>query len=549
MINKFTKNFLLHSSVWMLFIPLIISAFTHLWNPIGFLTTNSDESTYLRRTMNVLNGFGPLEPISPITPTIGDIYDHPFFGQTFLASLLWIVGYPNSIHPTIGDVHSIEMLWLVPRLWMGILAVVDTFLVYKISEIRYGRNVAFIASIIFASMPMTLFLRRMWLEPIELPFILLSILFAVYYTNKKGSPNGIKNEDNDIEINKKKIAMTLFSGIALGLAIFTKIPAFTMIPLVGALVYKNNNKSLKSLGLWLVPVILIPLIWPAFSIAMGQFSSWLEGVHDQTNRWDLSVVIEEAKIDFNIDPAILMIGGIGIVFAAAVKRDFLPILWVIPFVIFIYYVGWYQYFHLIPILPALSIATAILIVDLSNRINSRFIKSKHKILKKSLLLPLFIIAGIGVFEILNANLVYGNNILWWTTANDASPYIKSISFVSQYLHNINNNNSNGNNSNSNIAVISTAYYSWIPKEVFHLNESYGGYGYITMFKPSKVMFIIDNEFMIDVNEVGIPLDEDYINKGIAYFEPVDQQNYDTNLGVNITESYLRPEIKPGATTS
>jgi hypothetical protein len=546
MINKSTKNFLLQSSVWMLLIPLIISAFTHLWNPIGFLTTNSDESTYMRRAMNVLNGFGPLKPISPITPTIGNIYDHPFFGQTFLASLLWIVGYPNSIHPTIGDVHSIEMLWLVPRLWMGILAVVDTFLVYKISEIRYGRNVAFIASIIFASMPMTLFLRRMWLEPIELPFILLSILFAVYYTNKKDSRSGIKNYDNDSKNNRKKIAMTMFSGIALGLAIFTKIPAFTMIPLVSLLIY-NNNKNLKALGLWFVPVILIPLIWPAFSIAIGQYSSWLEGVHEQANRWDLSVVIEEAKIDFNIDPAILVIGGIGIVFAAALKRDLLPILWVIPFVIFIYYIGWYQYFHLIPILPALSIASAILIVDLSNRINSRLKKSKHKILSKSLLLPLLIISGIGIFEIINYNLVYGNNILWWTTANDASPYIKSTSFVSQYLHNINNNSSNNNN--SNITVISTAYYSWIPKEVFHLNESYGGYDYITMFKPPKVMFIIDNEFMIDVNEVGIPLDEEYLNKGIAYFEPVNKENYDANLGVNITESYLRPEIKPGATNS
>jgi len=45
------------------------------------------------------------------------------------------------------------------------------------------------------------------------------------------------------------------------------------------------------------------------------------------------------------------------------------------------------------------------------------------------------------------------------------------------------------------------------------------------------------------------LDEEYLNKGIAYFEPVNKENYDANLGVNITESYLRPEIKPGATNS
>jgi hypothetical protein len=42
-------------------------------------------------------------------------------------------------------VNSIEMLYLVPRVLMDILAVVDTFLVYKMAERRYNRNVAVIA--------------------------------------------------------------------------------------------------------------------------------------------------------------------------------------------------------------------------------------------------------------------------------------------------------------------------------------------------------------------------------------------------------------------
>ena len=49
------------------------------------------------------------------------------------------MGYPNSLHPT-PDVQSIEMLHLVPRVIMGILAVVDTFLIYKISERRYNKK-------------------------------------------------------------------------------------------------------------------------------------------------------------------------------------------------------------------------------------------------------------------------------------------------------------------------------------------------------------------------------------------------------------------------
>ena len=35
-----------------------------------------------------------------------------------------------------------------------------------------------------------------------------------------------------------------------------------MIPVVGFLIFTNSNKRLKVLGLWFIPVILIPLIWP-----------------------------------------------------------------------------------------------------------------------------------------------------------------------------------------------------------------------------------------------------------------------------------------------
>ncbi len=79
------------------------------------------------------------------------------------------------------------MLYLVPRVLMGILAVVDTFLVYKIAETRYNRKVAFISATLFAVMPSTWFLRRIYLDSIALPFILLSILFAVYYAKKSKS--------------------------------------------------------------------------------------------------------------------------------------------------------------------------------------------------------------------------------------------------------------------------------------------------------------------------------------------------------------------------
>src|SRR5919197_4750176 len=99
------------------------------------------------------------------------------------------------------------MLYLIPRVLMGLLAVVDTFLIYKISERRYNRNVAIIASILFAVMPLSWLMRRILLDTILMPFLLSSILFAVYNTNKitntkfayslkDKNKNRIKNKNN-----------------------------------------------------------------------------------------------------------------------------------------------------------------------------------------------------------------------------------------------------------------------------------------------------------------------------------------------------------------
>ena len=120
---------------------------------------------------------------------------------------------------------------------MGILAVFDTFLVYKIADIRYNRKVGFISAALFAVMPATWFLRRIYLDSILLPFLLLSILCAVYYAKRSSS-----NSVNNYGINKN-IILIILSGIFLGLAIFTKIPVFTMIPLIVFIMLKNRNIS------------------------------------------------------------------------------------------------------------------------------------------------------------------------------------------------------------------------------------------------------------------------------------------------------------------
>src|ERR687897_3803372 len=179
LVNLFQRDVRKHvylSATVLVAVPLVLSAFMHLWNPVGFPAIHVDEGHYMRRTMQVIEGQGPQESNS----TYFYPYDHPYFGQLFLGGILKTIGYPDILSPKAGDVHSIEMLYLVPRVIMGLLAVVDTFLIYKIAQMRYNKNVGLLSAAIFAVVPLTWILRRVWLEPIQLPFILLSILFALY---------------------------------------------------------------------------------------------------------------------------------------------------------------------------------------------------------------------------------------------------------------------------------------------------------------------------------------------------------------------------------
>ena len=136
------------------------------------------------------------------------------------------------------------MLYMIPRVIIGLLAVLDTFIIFKICERWYTRNkvIAFIGSILFAVMPLTWLTRRVYLDSIQLPFILLSILFAVYYYSgyhgsKESNESNINRSVKGLRVfSDKKTLLILLSGITLGLAIFTKIPALTMIPVIAFLI-------------------------------------------------------------------------------------------------------------------------------------------------------------------------------------------------------------------------------------------------------------------------------------------------------------------------
>jgi hypothetical protein len=490
-------------SMSLILIPLALSAYTHLWNPAGFPNIFYDEGVYMRRAMHVMEGLGPQEAY---------YYDHPFFGQIFLGGMLKIIGYPESLNLS-EDLHSIESLYQVPRALMGILAIIDTFLIYKISERMYNRNVALFASLLFAVTPSTWFTRMILLDSILLPFLLLSILLAVY-TSKSKSERG--NGSNNILI--------VLSGIFLGLSIFTKIPAFTMIPLVAFLIYRNNKRSLKALGAWFVPVILIPILWPAQSMLVGAFNLWTNDVIWQINR-------ENAGLPWIVfllaitDPFIFIAGFAGLAYSF-IRRDYLILLWILPFIAFLAAMGYTNFFYWIPILPALCIGAAKLLFDIIQKSK----KTSQKMLKIAML------SSIVVFGVTSTTLLIVTDV--------TSAQFESTAYVASYLE------GKGDEGTQNLTVISNPVYSWILKYIFDKDHVLSDYRDIFYFPvdtaKDRLLLIDDPRFLLDIgNEDSQLLNELYSNTSTIAIFKSKVTNFDLGLYpyTSMVENYEGSEVK------
>jgi hypothetical protein len=416
--------------------------------------------------MHVLEGLGPQESY---------FYDHPFFGQLFLAATLGIIGYPDSLDPNSGDTHSIEMLYTVPRTIMGILAVIDTLLIYKISERYYNWKVALFASLLYAVMPMTWITRRILLDSILLPFFLSSILFAIY-----------------VGFSNRKFVAILLSGISLGLAIFTKIPIVTMIPLVAFLIFINSKKNLKMVSLWLIPVILIPSIWPAHAAFFGQFDLWLKDVISQTQRQNSgfsSIIL----FFFLVDPVLLILSSAGIVFAA-IKKYYFLLLWIIPFLVFLSVIGFVQYFYWIPILPAFCIAAAVFTIHLLEKV---------AIPKFRTMLLFAIISSIIIFGLVNNTMLIRSDI--------SSAQFQAAAFILKYIQEKKDDNNN-NTSNYDVTLISSPVYSWIFNYVFNIENVVTDYRELLYYpvQSKEFLLIADPHFKSNIDS-GRQLQNTYGN--------------------------------------
>jgi 4-amino-4-deoxy-L-arabinose transferase-like glycosyltransferase len=457
---------------FLVFIPLLLSGLTHLTNPSGFPSIHTDEGHYLRRALIFLDDHTLQEPSYR--------YDHPYFGQIFLSALFWLIGYPESITENINIINaaSTESLYLVPRVIMGILALVDTFLIYKISEYLYDRKIALIASLIFAVTPMTWFLNRILLDNLLLPFLLSSILFASIYA--RNNPH-----EYFAKVRHKKMITIMLAGICLGLAIFTKLPAITMIPAVGFLVLLNirssngskNTKTKISLicVIWIVSVIAVPLIWPIHAAYTNELEIWIKDLSWQVQRdRPLSGVLETV---FRVDPVLFIIGIAGLAYSA-LKKDLFLITWFVTPLLFFYLIGYVATFHLVLFLPIFSIAAARLLFGL------RYPTVNPKIQKISLVTRVGAVCLFGLASTLT---------LIYTVGNVNSLYFETLAFVTNQI--IEKDGDMGSHQNNSVVtIVGNQRYFWIPKHVFDLDE-HQYLSYFARSKPlnEKLIIILDRD--------------------------------------------------------
>jgi hypothetical protein len=456
-----------------------------LWNPAGFPDIFYDEGVYMRRAMHILEGLGPQE---------GTFYDHPYFGQLFLAGVLGAIGYPESIGPS-PNAESVQELYAVPRIVMGLLAVADTFLLFKITEARYGRRVAIVASVLFAVMPISWITRRILLDSILLPFLLTSILFAIYARSENPGRASL---------------MIAVSGVSLGIAVFTKVPMVMMIPLVGYLIYSSGRDKARNIGLWLIPVILIPLIWPAYASSQGQFDFWIRDVIWQTQRQSAGFASMISSF-FLSDPASFVLGFSGLIFAV-IRRDVFLMLWLLPFIGFLSVIGYVQYFYWMPLLPALFVAAGLAI---------------EKLAVRKVNLPYMLLACVATIGLVST--------MTFITIDVTSAQFRAAAFVVNYAK-------------DDITIASSPAYSWILIYVFEVDHTFLDYRDLLFYPVETERLVLVSDRHLETNlDAGHQIREAHEeSRVIAKFEG-EVSKYDTriypftNLGWNFEGSAI--EIK------
>ena len=306
---------------------------------------------------------------------------------------------------------------------------------------------------------------------------------------------------------------------------------------------------------------MIPTIWPLYSIYTGELNKWLDpeqGVLWQTQDRPLFSAISSV---FEIDPVLVVLGMVAIIYTTFVRREGFLLLWVLPFVIFSYFIG-SSYFHMIPLIPVFCIAIAIAIGDIGERMRNIY-KPQRPITdyffqRDELLTKTKKMESYGDFYLLYSDLIkkfrflgtlfrlisrrfeflivlplalFGlMSIIALIQANVNSSYFITIAFMLQHLP-----DSDGDN-NNDITIIGSPRYFWILEHIFDKDYFYKSYNSKTPIQTERNVFIVDS------GARGSLLRNEVISDLYNTTRPIEIINTDASERIEIRSSDIQTDL-------
>jgi hypothetical protein len=355
-------------------------------------------------------------------------------------------------------------------------------------------------------MPLTWLLRGIFLDNILLPFLLLSILFAISGYGPMGEKRNHDCNSRSQHHFIRKIILVLLSGIFLGIAIYTKSPAGTMIPLVAFVIYKNS-KDFRLLTVWFIPVVLISALWPAYNILSGNLEDWIDGVQWQLTQRPEKTLSGSIVAIVTMDPVLITLGFAGLAYVLVLetrKRDYFIALWIIPYLIFLYLIGWVSYFHWIILIPVLAISATLLIKGMLDKALARGRKRISLISYNTTL----IVSIVVIFGLISSTMLI--------ITDATSSYFELYSFVTQQLTG-NDQSKESFDRNDETTIVGhrwTWAFTWIPKYILNDRVSFVHFNSSESIGTKEFLLIVDSwvkRHLSDENSEGKMLQTLYNN--------------------------------------
>ena len=169
-----------------------------------------------------------------------------------------------------------------------------------------------------------------------------------------------------------------------------------------------------------------------------------------------------------------------------IRREYFPIIWMLPFITFLMFVGWVTHFHLIPIIPILCISIAKLIYDIP--------AITH--IKKNIPTSTIMISVIGIFGLISTSILISTDL--------SDVQFASVSYISNALVPTNGSFINKNHTNANLAynddninqitVISSPIFSWVYKYVFNNDYVFTHVRDTQPIKTEKLILLVDSTY-------------------------------------------------------